>query len=320
MTSSTKVVRKRLADGSIREYRYPRAAKPSPPSYSPDSLDALLAAYRRSQEWSGLAKQTRAVYSVYLRNLDKIGHLKARDLRRRLLLDIRDAIAKARGNGAATGFIRSTSALMAWAVDREWIDHHPLLRVKALPSGHLPAWSEEDAARALAALDEPFRRVVVLGLHTGQRRGDLIALTWNAYDGSTIRLRQSKTGAPLILPVHPTLKAELDAWKETRKAAVILTSPQNRAWTAPHLTREMGKRLAALGLPGLNIHGLRKLAAARLADAGASVHEIAAITGHASLSMVALYTRSADQHRLALSAVRRLETGNHLRETKPAKS
>jgi hypothetical protein len=28
---------------------------------------------------------------------------------------------------------------------------------------------------------------------TGQRQGDVLALTWTAYDGSGLRLRQSKT-------------------------------------------------------------------------------------------------------------------------------
>ena len=65
--------------------------------------------------------------------------------------------------------------------------------------------------------------------------------------------------------------------------------------------------LARIGLPAdLNVHGLRKLAATELADAGCSMHEIAAITGHHSLSMVQLYTRSADQERLASAAIIRL--------------
>ena len=50
-------------------------------------------------------------------------------------------------------------------------------------------------------------------------------------------------------------------------------------------------------------HGLRKAAARRLAEAGCTMHEIAAITGHASLSEVQRYTKAADQKRLALSAM-----------------
>jgi site-specific recombinase XerC len=73
------------------------------------------------------------------------------------------------------------------------------------------------------------------------------------------------------------------------------------------LSHALPKALVKIGLADdMNVHGLRKLAAAELADAGCSMHEIAAITGHRSLSMVQLYTRSADQERLASAAIVRL--------------
>ena len=36
----------------------------------------------------------------------------------------------------------------------------------------------------------------------------------------------------------------------------------------------------------MNVHGLRKLAAVKLAEAGWTTHEIAAVTGHHTLAMV----------------------------------
>lgn len=302
-----RVVRKRLADGTIREYRYAPYAPPEKPSG--DTIRALLRAYEASPEWDALAPATRQQYLIYLRPWLKVAEAAPRDVTRRQILDARDAIAKTRGAGAATAFSRVTAALFAWAADRGWVDHNPAARIKSLPGGHLPAWSEVQIAAALAGLPEALRRVVVLALHTGQRRGDLIAMTWAAYDGASIRLRQQKTGRALTIPAHPTLKAELDAWKAARGDSVlILTSPRTCGWTAPHLSREMGKALVKIGLPaGLNVHGLRKAAARRLAEAGCSASEIAAITGHLSLSMVQLYTSSADQERLAASAVARLQ-------------
>lgn len=41
----------------------------------------------------------------------------------------------------------------------------------------------------------------------------------------------------------------------------------------------------------------------RLGEAGCTEHEIAAITGHASLREVARYTKAADQKRLAVAAM-----------------
>jgi hypothetical protein len=47
---------------------------------------------------------------------------------------------------------------------------------------------------------------------------------------------------------------------------------------------------------------LRKCAATRLADAGCSLHQIMAVTGHKSMSSVKPYTDRADQARLAREA------------------
>jgi integrase len=299
-----RTVRHTLADGTVKVYSYARHAR-KPTQRAPDSTAELIAAYQRSPEWRALAASTQTGYTIYLRPLLKLGHLPASSWIRRDILHLRDAIAASRGNGAATGFIGAASALFTWAVDREWIEHTPVIRIKALPGGHLRAWTREEADAAEAQLPPHLARVVILARYTGQRRGDLCSMGWSAYDGATIRLVQQKTGAPLVLPVHAALKAGLDTWP--RIAATILTDARGRPWKPQDLSHALPVALVQIGLSNdMNVHGLRKLAAAELADAGCSVHEIAAITGHQSLSMVQLYTKSADQERLATAAIVRL--------------
>ena len=307
-----RIVRRRMADGSTKTYRYP--AWTPPQTEQGDTMRALLRAFEDSPEWSARSKHTQAQYLIYLRPWLKVADAAPRDVTRRDILAARDAIAKTRGLGAATAFGRVAGSLFGWALDRGWIDHNPAARLRVLPGGSLPAWSEQQIATALAGLPEELRRVVVLALHTGQRRGDLCAMTWAAYDGATIRLRQAKTGVALVLPVHPDLKREMDAWKAERTGVRILHSPRTGAWTGEHLSREMKRALTAIGLPArLNVHGLRKAAARRLAEAGATTHEIASVTGHRSLQMVQHYTTSADQERLAGAAIKRLPLQNQQR-------
>lgn len=298
-----RVVRRTLADGSVREYKYP-PYRPKRPEVTADSLHALIEAYRRSPEWAGLKPHTQQMYVIYLRPLDEIGHIPVKSMGRRELLIIRDGIAAGRGNGAATGFMRAASAVFAWAVDHDWIPFTPVHRIKKLPGGTLRAWTRQEADQAQDGLPEHLRRVVVLARYTGQRRGDLCAMTWAAFDGQTIRLKQQKTGEPLAIPCHPTLRSELARWREGTSSVTILTNTLGRPWVPQHLSHELPTALGRLGMPSdLNVHGLRKLAATELADAGCSTHEIAAITGHRTLAMVQLYTRGADQQRLAKSAI-----------------
>jgi integrase len=164
-------------------------------------------------------------------------------------------------------------------------------------------------------LSEPLRRAVVLARYTGQRRGDLCAMRWSQYDGRVIRLVQGKTGKALVVPVADNLRAELDDWRSGTVAPHperhILLTEQGVPWRGKYLSELLGETVAAVNpkFRGLNVHGLRKLAAASFAECGCSASEIAAITGHNTLAMVGLYTASAEQERLATAAVRRLERG-----------
>lgn len=216
-------------------------------------------------------------------------------------------MASSKGHGAANNFVAAVSALFAWALDNDWITTNPIVRMM-LPSGHFTAWTIEQAETALRGLPEHLRRAVILGLYTGQRRGDLCAMRWADYDGRTIRIIQQKTGAEVRLLAHQDLRDELDVWRPTATAETILTN----AWGTPMLPNTLSKKLAAelqaLGLPkGLNVHGLRKLFATGMADSGATVHEIAANTGHRTLGMVALYTESASRQRLSEGSVGKIQ-------------
>jgi integrase/recombinase XerD len=64
----------------------------------------------------------------------------------------------------------------------------------------------------------------------------------------------------------------------------------------------------AAGLPHCTFHGLRKGAARRLAEHGCTPHEIAAITGHATLKEIERYTKDAERKGLAISAMEKLKT------------
>lgn len=300
-----RVVRRVKRDGSSVEYRYP-AYKPHAPAV--DTVNALIDAYRNSPEWAGLSDQTRAGRTTYLKPLAASGAVPVASIRRRDILTLRDSMIVGHGPGAANGFLAAATALFKWAVDREWIEHSPMLAVKRAETGSYRAWTRAEADQAARLLPEHLRRVVVLARHTGQRRGDLCAMTWTAYDGASIRVTQQKTGVALVIPIAPAFRVELDEWRRTATAVTILTTSHGRPWIAQSLSHLLPFALAKIGLGGdLNVHGLRKLAATELADAGCTPHEIAAITGHKTLAMVQHYTRSADQERLAGAAVLRLQ-------------
>ena len=60
------------------------------------------------------------------------------------------------------------------------------------------------------------------------------------------------------------------------------------------------------GLEACSAHGLRKACARRLAESGATPHEIMSITGHKTLAEVQRYTEAAVREGLADSAMEKL--------------
>jgi integrase len=297
-------VRKRLADGSIRVYEYARVKVIRAPR-RPDSLAMLIQSYQNSPEWRRLAEPTKDRYERYSRPLRPFLERPARELTRKLVVGIRNRIDAEEKPAAANAFVRSVSALYAWGVENEFVDINPTARIKPLAGGHFAAWTPDVAARALDELPEHLKRLVLMALYTGQRRGDLCRLAWSNYDGQRIRLTQGKTGMSLVIPVHPALRDAMATWE--REAATILVNARGWPWKPGSASHGMKLAIDRLGFPaGWNIHGLRKLAAANLAEAGCSALEIAAITGHKSLTMLSLYTASADQERMATAAIVRL--------------
>ena len=298
-----RIERRVLADGTVAEYKYaPRKNKPS----QSKTVSAVLGAWEQSQEFACLGEQTAKAYRRYSEPL--YSALKSADIsavKRRNLLAIRDVIAKRRGHGAAIAFCKIMAVFFAWAQDREYINASPARDLKkALIQGEWTAWTIEQALKAEAELPLPYARTVFLARWTAQRRGDLCKMLWSDYQNGEIYVKQEKTGVELFIPVAPVLAQALDVWRQQSKGETILQQPDGSPINPASLSARLPVELKRIGIHGnLTVHGIRKLAAASLADAGCSTHQIAAITGHKTLSMVEHYTKSADQRSLGQSAV-----------------
>ena len=92
-----------------------------------------------------------------------------------------------------------------------------------------------------------------------------------------------------------------------RTNLTFLITKQGAPFTSAGFGNWFRQRCDEAGLPQCSAHGLRKLAATRLANAGCSEREIMAITGHKSSSEVARYTKARNQERLAESATAKLK-------------
>jgi integrase len=278
----------------------------------PGSLNALCVSYYRSPEYRELAPiSQRNRRNVIERFRVEHGH---KPVARLLQVHIQGFVdAKADTPEAANVFLKTLRVLLNYAIFIGIIPSNPALGVRGFRSkgdGH-HTWTEEEVAQYEAAHPEGSRArlALYLLLHTAQRKSDVARMGWQHVKGDTIAVRQQKTGAALLIPLHPELASALAMANRTNLS--ILLTERGTPFTSGGFGMWFRKRCNEAGLPQCSAHGLRKLAATRLANAGCTTEEIKAITGHKSASEVARYTKAADQERLARQALNKLgaETG-----------
>jgi hypothetical protein len=147
------------------------------------------------------------------------------------LLDWRDSVAQRSLCQADAGW-KVLMRVISWARGGGLTTYRPPERIERLyhVDRSEKIWSDEQVASFMAVAPVTLQRALVLGLETGQRQGDLLVLPWSAYDGTWIRLRQSKTDRAVNIPVTRRLRAVLE--NTPRISPVILTNGHGRPCTA----------------------------------------------------------------------------------------
>jgi integrase len=330
----------RLADGTLKVYYYayrggPRlVGEPGSPEFfasfhaaiaerrqpNPTTFHSIIAGYKASKDFEKLEPRTQRDYLNHIARIENdFGDLPidALDDPRvtKDFLEWRDglAISPRQADYSWTVLMR----LVSWARARGLTLYRPPDRVEPLYRADRAdkIWRDDHIAAFMAVASEPLQRALVLALETGQRQGDLLALPWSAFDGTFIRLRQNKTRARVNIPVTRRLRAVLDNTK--RVATTILTDRNGRPWGEKNFQNQWRYVTRKVGINDLHFHDLRGTAVTRLAEAGCTTAEIAAITGHSMRDVGRIFDRYlARTDKLAVAAIAKLERGANAKSTK----
>lgn len=304
-----------LSEEFMEEYRRlvtvtePSAAEP--PSdrsgYRHGSFGALVNDYLKCAEFKDNKESTRGEYKRVLEALQSAhGDKPLRELRRRHIRRIRDE--RAETPGAANTIVRMLKIVLNFAVEEELIEASPAAKLKLLKVGEWRAWTDEECLAYEARWPQATmqRRAYALASYTGQRKGDVVLMTRAHRKDGMIRVVQGKTGEEVWVPEHRELTAELDRGETGHMS--LLTTSQGKGFDVVYFGAWFAESIEDAGLPDdCVLHGLRKTAARKLADAGCSEDEIKAITGHTTSQMVGHYTKAADKKKRATAAILKLE-------------
>jgi integrase/recombinase XerD len=164
-----------------------------------------------------------------------------------------------------------------------------------------------EEARLMAVLPEPYRTLVLLGLHTGVRlRSEGLSLTWEEVDLErarlTIRAEHAKNGSARVIPLSGPVVEALRAMQ-----------PETAAPGDPVFLTRAGRRLRDVGsvlwraarrakVSGVSPHVFRHTWASRFMQSGGDLRTLMTLGGWRTIGMVIRYSHSDEVHAAAAVA------------------
>jgi site-specific recombinase XerD len=285
------------------------------------TVNAALVSYYQSTAFTeGLAESTRKSRRAILERFrEEHGEKRIALLHKAALqtiLNKKSAAAAKNWKKALRGFIDHCLSL-------DMLPSDPLIGIKLTKVKSKPhrRWTPADIEqyRMRHARGTKERLALEMILSTGQARCDVVRMGRQFIRDETLSMSRQKTGVPFDIPVLSCLREELDL--QTERHLTFLVTEQGKPFTAAGFGNWFRDRCDEAGLPNCAAHGLRSAAATRLADYGATAHQLMSWFGWRTLSEAERYTKEADRKRLAAEAGKLITgTGIGKPETRFAKN
>jgi integrase len=215
--------------------------------------------------------------------------------------------------------------LFAVAAEQEVIPHVPRVKLLKVERPEFDFLTFEEAERLVVAAPPEWRTMIQVALHTGLRRGELIALQWDAVDLVAGRLLVKrnvwrghfgtpKGGRSREVPLNAVALQALKAHRHLRGAFVFCdaTGAYLKNDTCRNAILRASKQA---GLRPIGWHTLRHSFASHLVARGVPLKAVQELLGHATIEMTMRYAHLSPD--VKKDAVRALEghTGGTWRGT-----
>ncbi|WP_375701242.1 MULTISPECIES: tyrosine-type recombinase/integrase [unclassified Bartonella] len=270
----------------------------------------LLKQYFNSSNWHSYTKATKKQKELILMKVcDTIGNIPYKAIEKKHI--IAGVERRKETPAMARNFLKALNGLFNWAIDQGLLENNPALGVKR-PALHnkdgFAVWTEEDVEKYYQRWSHGTHERVWIDvlLYTGLRRGDAVRIGWKDVKNNIIHLKteKSKFQTDVFLPILPELAKTLETGPIGEETFICGKEGKKLVKESfGNLFRE------ACNVAGIkkSAHGLRKLAATRAANSGATVSQLKAIFGWTNDAMASLYTKSTDRKKLALATIKKLQ-------------
>jgi integrase len=185
---------------------------------------------------------------------------------------------------------------------------NPVTHQKALRAHNrrLRYLSHEEIGQLLDCADDVLSPVLITALHTGLRRGELFALTWQDVDFTLgmVRVVHAKNGERREIPMTNTLRGTLQQLPRHLSSDHVFPGKTGRGLV--DIRKRFARALREAKIEGFVFHDLRHTFASHLVMAGVDLMTVKEFLGHKDIKMTLRYAHLAPDYKRA--AISRLDT------------
>ncbi|HZL57843.1 MAG TPA: tyrosine-type recombinase/integrase [Bryobacteraceae bacterium] len=181
------------------------------------------------------------------------------------------------------------------------------------------------------ARDTRLYPLILLGLATGARRGELLALQWTDIDFKSglmnvsksleqtkagLRVKSTKSEAPRRFAVPPTALAALEEHRaeqdrdrslfaaDYRDNELVFCRPEGGYYSPDRVGARIVELMRKTGLEGVSLHSLRHTHASELLSSGVPIPTVAKRLGHANANItLSIYAHALEADELAAAKI-----------------
>lgn len=252
--------------------------------------------------WQPIKRTWRRDVSQWERVLSDWAHRRLNDIKRTHIIERERELSRKSGPGAGVKFVELIKAMFNEAIDNEWCEHNPAVRIKLKRAEERERFISDDEMHGFAEAvnglkTKRARDFIWLCLFTAARRSNVCAMEWNEIDfeKSLWTIPKSKFKGKRDMQVAlPTAAIEIlqsrraDATEDTR-----FVFPGNRSKSGHYEEpKDAWNRVkTASGLHDIRPHDLRRTLASWQAERGVSLLTIGKSLGHKKASVTGIYAR-----------------------------
>ncbi|MCQ9206463.1 MAG: site-specific integrase [Omnitrophica bacterium] len=185
------------------------------------------------------------------------------------------------------------------AIEWKKIEYNPAARVKKLRENNarMRYLEKEEIRTLIDNCNDTVRPVVILGLYTGMRQGEMLNLKWRDIDigKGILYILRTKNDEPREIPMCDIVKRTLIAIPKHKDSPYVFCKKNGKPYGK--LRKSFLQALDKSGILHFRFHDLRHTFASQFMMAGGELNTLRELLGHKDIKMTLRYSHLSRDHK-----------------------